>query len=82
VDDLIKEVMKKTGLDENQARAAAEAVILHLKGRLPQPAAGMVAEFLADAPNDEAQRAKAKKARLASIAATTAAINVTVLPPH
>jgi hypothetical protein len=46
MDELIKEVTKRTGLPENQARAAAEAVSGFLKEKLPEPAAGMVSQFL------------------------------------
>lgn len=46
MDELIKEVTTRTGLPENQARAAAEAVIGFLKQRLPKPAAGMVSQFV------------------------------------
>lgn len=47
MDELIKEVCKRTGLPEDQARGAAEAVIAFLKTKLPEPAAGMVSQFLA-----------------------------------
>ena len=46
MDELIKEVAKRTGLPEDQARAAAEAVINFLKEKLPEPAAGMVSQYL------------------------------------
>lgn len=46
MDELIKEVTTRTGLPEDKARAAAEAVIGFLKQRLPEPAAGMVSQFL------------------------------------
>lgn len=47
MEDLIKEVTKRTGLPEDKARAAAEAVIGFLKGKLPEPAAGMLSQFTA-----------------------------------
>lgn len=47
MDELIKEVVSRTGLPEDKARAAADAVIGFLKTRLPGPAAGMLSEFLA-----------------------------------
>jgi uncharacterized protein (DUF2267 family) len=46
MDELIKEVTKRTGLPEDKARAAAEAVISFLKTKLPEPAAGMVSQYL------------------------------------
>ena len=49
MDELIKEVTKQTGLPEDQARAAAEAVIGFLKTKLPEPAAGMVSQYLGQA---------------------------------
>ncbi len=47
MDELIKEVTKRTGLPEEQARAAADAVIGFLKTHLPEPAAGALSQFLA-----------------------------------
>ncbi len=47
MDELIKEVVSRTGLPEDKARAAADAVIGFLKTKLPEPAAGMISEFLA-----------------------------------
>lgn len=46
MDELIKEVTTKTGLPEDKARAAADAVIGFLKQRLPEPAKGMVSQYL------------------------------------
>jgi hypothetical protein len=46
MDELIKEVTTRTGLPEDKARAAAEAVIGFLKQRLPEPAKGMVSQYL------------------------------------
>ena len=46
MDELIKEVATRTGLPEDKARAAAEAVIAFLKQRLPEPAKGMVSQYL------------------------------------
>jgi hypothetical protein len=39
MDELIAQVSQRTGLPPDQARAAAQAVLEHLKGRLP-PAIG------------------------------------------
>lgn len=46
MDELIMEVTKRTGLPQEQARAAADAVLNFLKARLPEPAAGMVSQFM------------------------------------
>lgn len=46
MDELIKEVTKRTGLPEDQARSAAEAVIGFLKTKLPEPAAGMLSQYM------------------------------------
>jgi uncharacterized protein (DUF2267 family) len=80
VDDLIKEVMDRAGLTADQARAAAEAVIEFLKRNLPEPAAGIVAEFAGVPDPAQKEQARKKKAAIAGIAATTAAVNVVVLP--
>ena len=42
MDELIKVVSEKTGLDANMARQAAEAVLGFLKERLPEPIASQV----------------------------------------
>ena len=46
MDELIKEVAMRTGLPEDKARAAADAVIGFLKTKLPEPAAGMLSDFV------------------------------------
>ena len=47
MDEIIKEVIARTGLPEDKARAAADTVIGFLKAKLPEPAAGMLSEYLA-----------------------------------
>ena len=47
MDELIKAVVSRTGLPEDKARAAADAVIGFLKMKLPEPAAGILSEFVA-----------------------------------
>ena len=47
MDELINAVVSRTGLPEDKARAAADAVIGFLKTKLPEPAAGMLSEFVA-----------------------------------
>lgn len=42
MDQLVNTVSEKTGLSQEQARSAAEAVIGFLKDKLPAPAAGML----------------------------------------
>lgn len=53
MDELIKEVTTRTGLPEDKARAAAEAVIGFLKQRLPEPAKGMVSQYLGGAKSGD-----------------------------
>lgn len=53
MDELIKEVTKRTGLPEDKARGAAEAVLGFLKAKLPEPAAGMVAQYMTGAPKGD-----------------------------
>ncbi|MDT7687649.1 MAG: hypothetical protein QOE46_408 [Acidobacteriota bacterium] len=40
MDELIKQVVEKTGISEAQARSAVETVLGFLKNRLPGPIAG------------------------------------------
>lgn len=42
MDELVKVVVKKTGLPEAQAKAAVTAVLDYLKKKLPAPVAGQV----------------------------------------
>ena len=42
MDELIKQVVEKTGISESQARTAVETVVGFLKERLPAPIAGQV----------------------------------------
>ena len=50
MDELVKKVSEKTGLPEEQARKAAEAVLEFLKEKLPAPLAGQLDNLL-DNPN-------------------------------
>lgn len=79
MDELINEVIKRTGLNEDQARAAALAVTGYLKDHLPEPAGKALAQYL-NGPEDAEKAARDKKAHIAAVAATTAAVNVVVLP--
>lgn len=42
MDELVKVVAQKTGLSQDQARAAAQAVIDFLKTKLPAPVAAQI----------------------------------------
>jgi uncharacterized protein (DUF2267 family) len=42
MDELIKTVSQKTGLSQEQAKQAAEAVLSFLKSKLPAPVAGQI----------------------------------------
>lgn len=46
MDELVKMVSEKTGLPEDQARKAAEAVLEFLKEKLPAPLAGQLDNLL------------------------------------
>jgi hypothetical protein len=47
MDELVKLVVKKTGLPEAQAKQVVEIVIGFLKGKLPAPIAGQIDGVLA-----------------------------------
>ncbi|MDT5158394.1 MAG: hypothetical protein QOC61_286 [Acidobacteriota bacterium] len=40
MDELVKQVVEKTGISETQARTAVDTVVGFLKTRLPEPIAG------------------------------------------
>jgi uncharacterized protein (DUF2267 family) len=42
MDELVKQVVEKTGISESQARTAVETVVGFLKNRLPESLAGHV----------------------------------------
>ena len=46
MDELVKVVAQKTGLSQDQARAASQAVIDYLKTKLPAPVAGQIDSVL------------------------------------
>ena len=48
MDELVKLVSQKTGLNEQQAKAAVDTVIGYLKQRLPASVAGQLDGFLAN----------------------------------
>ncbi len=47
MNELVKLVMQKTGLPEDQAKAAVETVLNFLKQKLPAPIAGQIDGLLA-----------------------------------
>ena len=46
MDELVQYVTEKTGLSEDQAREAVEAVLAYVKDKLPEPIAGQVENLL------------------------------------
>ncbi len=46
MDPLIQQIVQRTGISEAQARQAVEAVVGHLKGRLPAPLAGQLDKLI------------------------------------
>ena len=46
MDDLLKTVQEKAGLDLDQAKGAIEAVLGFLKDKLPEPIAGQLDNFI------------------------------------
>ena len=42
MEELVRQVVERTGISEAQARTAVETVVGFLKGRLPAPIAGQV----------------------------------------
>jgi hypothetical protein len=49
MDELVKQVVEKTGISESQARTAVDTVVGFLKNRLPEPIAGHVDSVLGGA---------------------------------
>ena len=49
MDELIKQVVERTGISEEQARSAVETVLGFLKTRLPEPIAGQLDGFVGGA---------------------------------
>jgi len=79
MDELIRKLVERIEVTEEQARVAAGTVIEYLQEHLPEPVARELADIVerTDGPDDGE---RAKKATTAAVAATTAAINVVVLP--
>ncbi|NPA30966.1 MAG: DUF2267 domain-containing protein [Chloroflexi bacterium] len=53
MDELVKMVAEKTGLSEDMARKAVEAVLEFLTERLPEPIAGQVTRALQGGGDDQ-----------------------------
>ncbi|CAG0977757.1 hypothetical protein ANRL3_01924 [Anaerolineae bacterium] len=51
MDELVKVVAQKTGLGEDQARAATQVVLDYLKSKLPGPVAGQIDAVLKGSGN-------------------------------
>jgi hypothetical protein len=79
MDELIRKLVERIEMTEEQARVAAATVIEYLQEHLPEAVARDLAAIVehTDEPDDGE---RAKKATTAAVAATTAAINVVVLP--
>jgi phosphomannomutase len=79
MDELIRKLVERIEMTEEQARAAAATVIEYLQEHLPEAVARELADVVArsDGPDDGE---RARKATTAALAATTAAVNVVVLP--
>ena len=79
MDELIRKLVERIEVTEAQAVVAAATVIEYLHDHLPEAVARELADIVerTDGPDDGE---RAKKATTAAMAATTAAINVVVLP--
>jgi len=79
MDELIRQLVERTDMTEEQARVAVATVIEYLQEHLPEAVAGELADVVerTDGPDDGE---RAKKATISAVAATTAAVNVVVLP--
>jgi len=79
MDELIRKLVERIEMTEEQARVAAATVIEYLQEHLPEAVARELAAIVepTDGPDDGD---RAKKATTAAMAAMTAAINVVVLP--
>jgi len=78
MDELRKNLIERLGLAEDRADEAIREVLSYLIEHLPAPAAEVVANFAASPEDPDGERTK--KVTTATVAATTAAVNVVVLP--
>jgi len=79
MDELRKTLMERVGLAEDRAEAAIQEMLGYLKEHLPEPAASILADFVAGPDGPDADE-RTKKVTTAALAATTAAVNAVVLP--
>jgi hypothetical protein len=79
MDELIKQLTERLEMTEEQARVAAGTVLEFLEAHLPDAVARELATLVNGEPGP-GDPERAKKATTAALAATTAAINVVVLP--
>ena len=79
MDELRRNLVERLGLAEDRADAAIHEMLAYLHEHLPEPAATFVAEFAAK-PEDPETPDRTRKVTSAAVAATTAAVNVVVLP--
>jgi hypothetical protein len=81
MDELIKQLVERIEVTEDQARAAVTTVVEYLAQHLPDSAAGLLPDALGGEPGgDPADPDRARKTAVAAVAATTAAVNAVVLP--
>ena len=78
MDELRKTLVERVGLAEDRAEAAIQEMLAYLKEHLPEPAARAI-EDLAARPTDPDTGEQTRKV-MTAVAATTAAVNVVVLP--
>ena len=78
MDELRRNLVERVGLAEDRAEAAIQEILHYLKEHLPEPVAQAIAEYAAD-PDDAGEGEQTQKV-MTAVAATTAAVNVVVLP--
>ena len=79
MDELIKRLVERLEMTEEQARVAAGTVMEYLEAHLPEAVARELAA-LVEGGQEPDDPERAKKVTTAAVAATTAAVNVVVLP--
>jgi hypothetical protein len=80
MDELIKLLVERIQVTEEQARAAVTTVVEYLAQHLPDSAAGLLPEALGEGVDgDPSDPDRARKTAVAAVAATTAAVNAVVL---
>jgi len=79
MDELIRKLVERIEVTEEQARAAAATVVEYLEEHLPESVARELVEVV-ERSNGPDDGERAQRTTAAAAAATTAAINVVVLP--